>query len=409
MSAAGTQRRRWIIGAVAAGLLAAAPYALSQQPGSISELDTKIEELQAELARARENAERLASDETKQRAYLGELGTQIAKTEQLLNAYSRDIDRLNDEAQQLQRDIGRLDGEIEVLREAVAGYVADLYKHGRRQTVETVLGSESFTQAVRRLKGLTVVARRQRRSVDELARTRNDLTDSRARLVQNLASTRQRQQASRREQQQLAQARQKTEGILDRIAQDKQEVQQSIEAAYAEIARLTAERQELLRRRRAAGLPLDIELGGFEGKRGQMPWPLYSPRGKGTVVRRFGRLRGVDGTVTRSPGIDILAPDAATEIVAVHNGVVLEVRWMEFLGTVIILDHADGYATVYTNAEELRVGVDDPVPAGYAMGTVGRSLRPAGDEPDGHLLRFSIYGSQGFLDPLPWFGEVVSR
>lgn len=396
-----------IAASVAAMLLA--PYALSQQPGSISELDRKIEELQAELARAKQNAERLANDETKQRAYLKELGTQITKTEQLLNAYSRDIERLNTQVAQLQQDIGRLDGEIGVLKDAVADYVADLYKHGRTRTVETVLGSESFTEAVRRLKGLTVVAQRQRRSVEELARSRNELADSRAEMVRSLASIRQRQQASRRERRELAQARSTTEGILDRIAQDKQQVQQAIEQANAEIARLIEEKQELLRRRRAAGFPLDIELGGFEGQRGQMPWPLYSPKGRGTVVRRFGRLRGVDGTITRSPGIDILAPDAATEIVAVHNAVVLEVRWMEFLGTVIILDHGDGYATVYTNAEGLKVGVDDPVPEGFAMGTVGRSLRPAGDEPDGHLLRFSIYGKDGFQDPMPWFGQVVSR
>ncbi|MFO7768220.1 MAG: peptidoglycan DD-metalloendopeptidase family protein [bacterium] len=405
----GRGKKRWLSGAVLLIALVAAPFALSQQPGSISELEEKIEELQAELARARQNAERLADDETEQRAYLKELGTQISKTEQLLNAYSRDIERLNGEVDRLQRDIGRLDGEIVVLREAVAGYVADLYKHGRHRTVETILGSESFTQAVRRLKGLTVVARRQHQSVEELARTRNDLADSRAEMVENLASIRQRQQASRREQRQLAQARQKTEGILDRIAQDKQQVQQAIEEANAEIARLIEEKQELLRRRRAAGLPLDIELGGFEGRRGRMPWPLSSTKGGGTVVRRFGRLRGVDGTVTRSPGIDILAPDASTRIVAVHNAVVLEVHWLEFLGTVIILDHGDGYATVYTNAENLRVGVDDPVPAGFDMGTVGRSLRPAGDEPDGHLLRFSIYGQNGFLDPMPWFGETIAR
>ena len=405
----GHRNRRLITGTVLGLVLLAAPYALSQQPGSISQLDRKIEELQEELARAKANAERLADDESEQRAYLQELGTQIAKTEQLLNVYSRDIRRLNEEAQEIQGDIARLDGEIGVLKEAVGEYVADLYMHGRRRTVETVLGSESFTQAVRRLKGLTVVARHQRRSVEELASTRNDLADARAEMVQNLAATRQRQQASRREQRELAQARQKTQEVLGRIARDLQENQQAQEQLAAEIARFIEEKRELLRRRRATGLPLDIELGGFGQLRGSLPWPVYSPEGKGEVVRRFGRLRGVDGTVTRSIGIDILAPDDVSEVVNVHNAIVLDIRWLGTLGTVVTMEHGEEFATVYANVEGLTVTEGDPVPAGFVLGTVGRALRPAGDEPDGPLLRFSIYGENGFQDPLPWFGQASSR
>jgi murein hydrolase activator len=376
----------------------------SQQPPTVADMDRRIAELNRELEQARSRAAQLEQDQSRQVAYLGELGTQISKLEQLLAAYTTDIRRLNTRVGQLQDDMEALDRQMGIRREAVARHVVTLYKYGRVRLVEMVLGSNSFAQGVRRLKGFTIVARRQQQDVDRLADSRREVSDARAEVATHLATVRQREQASRRERQQLDRTRQRTQQVIAALQQDQQKLQQALAQAEAELARLIEEKAEMLRRQRAAGLPPNVTLGGFETLRGRLRWPLDGPGGGGRVVRGFGRHRGVDNTTTTSPGIDIMAPGGSTRIVAVHHAVIVHIGWIAFMGTVILLDHGDDFMTLYANAEGLRLEMGDPVPAGFALGTVGRALRPVGDEPDGHLLRFGVYQAGQAQDPLPWLG-----
>ncbi len=416
LSASGRSSARLLVvsGGIAAlvvGILlfVAPPAARSQQPTTITELNQRIAQLEMEIEAAGARAEQLSKDESQQSAYLMELGTQIANTEQLINAYMRDIRRLSAEAGELRAEIAALNEEMERMGGAVSAYVVGLYKRGRSGELEIILSSETFADAVRRFKGVIVVAARQRQDVDRLAEARDQSMVKRTEITRTLDSLEQSRQAQRRARQNLDQKQAETEELLDRIAQDQQQVTQYIQEAEAQLAELIREKQRIAQRLREAGRGIDIELGGFAGMRGRLPWPLNSPWGPGEVVRAFGSLRGRDNTTTSSPGIDIMAPGPNTDIVAVHNAVVLHIGWYAYMGTVIVLDHGDAYATVYTNAVDLQVQVGEAVEEGWAMAEVGLALRPVGDEPDGYLLRFSIYEDGTAQDPLPWLASDRQR
>jgi len=151
------------------GLLALSAGPLfPQQPSRLEELEKKIERLRRELADAEAREAQLARQQGDTQTLLKQLGTQIVKSEQLLNALAQQIRNNTREAERLQGEIAQLEARIGRLQGAVAAYLVDLYQHGRRRSWELVLGSESFTEGVRRLKGITVVAARQRRDVDRI-------------------------------------------------------------------------------------------------------------------------------------------------------------------------------------------------------------------------------------------------
>jgi len=389
-------------------LLSMVSWVYPQQPARLSALEQRKAELEKQIEDARIRAEQLSQDETRQSELLNELGTQITASELLINTLTRQIRASSSEASQLQEEIAGLDFDMDVLDDAVAAYIVGLYKHGRRRPLEIVLGSETFTDAVKRLKGVTILAARQRDDVVRLGEIRDLRVQKRVDVARSLNQ----QQQSRTEQtaarNNLRNNRQEAQSILDVISTDIIEVRAHQEQAQAELNTLVASIEQLqaeaaaARQRNAArGLDPNIELGGFAEMQGSLPWPLSSP---GTVVRQFGRQQGRDNTVTNTPGIDILAPGPNTSILAVHNGEVIHIGWLNFLGTVIILDHGDGYATVYTNATDPQVGVNDGVHAGFPMATVGTDMPPVAGEDAGYLMRFMISVSGNSVDPAPWLG-----
>lgn len=399
-----TRVRAWVAGGLV--VLAGAIAARSQQPPprTMSELEVQIEKLRVELEAAAARKEQLASDQSQREAYLQEVGNQIAKGEQLLTAYIRDIRRKGAQAESLRGQIEVLGHEIENLKEAVASYVVGLYKHGRRRTLQIVLEGESFTDAIRRLKGVAVVAARQRESADRLAASRVEQMQKRTEITRTIDALQRRRTQQRREQERLNRAKAEAAAELRRITQDQEQLQRMWEEANAKLLRLIEEQMELRRQRRERGLPSRVALGGFEQMRGRLLWPIESRNGPGEVVLGFGRHRGRDNTITSSPGVDILAPDPQSDVLAVYNGEVIHVGWIAHLGTVIVLYHGDDYATAYSNVDELTVMVDDGVPAGFRMAQVGEALRPVGLDVDGRLLRFSIHKGGDAVDPMPWFG-----
>ncbi len=395
------ERKRTVVILSCLLLLSMATWVHPQQPTRLSNLERREAELRQQIEDARVRAEQLSQDETRQADLLNELGTQISASELLINTLTRRIRASSAEVSQLQEEIAELDVDMDVLDDAVAAYIVGLYKHGRRRPLEIVLGSETFTDAVKRLKGVTILANRQRDDVVRLGEIRDLRIQKRAEVTRSLNQQQQGRTEQRMARNNLRNKRTEAETLLAVISSEIENVragqEQAQEKLGALLVELMAERQRLAER----GVRPNIELGGFAEMQGRLPWPLSSP---GTVVREFGRQRGRDNTVTNTPGIDILAPGPSTSILAVHNAEVIYIGWLNFLGTVIILDHGDGYATVYTNAIGSQVDIDDPVPAGFPMAHVGTDMLPVAGEEAGHIMRFMISVSGNSVDPAPWLG-----
>ncbi|MFC1628370.1 murein hydrolase activator EnvC family protein [Gemmatimonadota bacterium] len=379
-----------------------------QQPTQLSVLEQRKAELEKQIEDARIRAEQLSQDETRQAEYLNELGTQISASEQLINTLTRQIRSSSAEASQLQEEIAGLDEDMDRLDDAVAAYIVGLYKHGRRRPLEIVLGSETFTDGVKRLKGVTILANRQRDDAVQLGEIRDLRVQKRAEVTRSLNQQQQGRTEQTAARNNLRNKRQEAQTLLEVISSDivkvragQEQAQEELSEILNSIEQMQAAAEAERRRRAERGLSPNIDLGGFAAMQGRLPWPLSSP---GTVVRGFGRQQGRDNTVTNTPGIDILAPGPSTSILAVHNGEVIHIGWLNFLGTVIILDHGDGYATVYTNAVGSRVDFGDGVQTGFPMATVGTDMPPVAGEEAGHLMRFMISVSGNSVDPTPWLG-----
>lgn len=92
-------------------------------------------------------------------------------------------------------------------------------------------------------------------------------------------------------------------------------------------------------------------LVAFDKAKGGLRWPV-----KGKVVQRFGATLG-NGPLT-SQGIVIKAP-ANTDVMSVHHGRVVFADWLNGFGLLMIVDHGDGYMSLYARNEVLMRSVGD--------------------------------------------------
>jgi len=130
--------------------------------------------------------------------------------------------------------------------------------------------------------------------------------------------------------------------------------------------------------------------GPFGEARGKLPWPV-----DGRLLARFGETRGDDAR-TKWDGVMISAP-AGTQVRAVHGGRVVFADWLRGAGLLVILDHGNGYLSLYGHNQSLLKDAGDIVKAGEAISTVGSS----GGQ-DTPALYFAIRQQGRPSDPAQW-------
>ena len=88
------------------------------------------------------------------------------------------------------------------------------------------------------------------------------------------------------------------------------------------------------------------------------------------------------------------------DVVACAKCQVVFSAWLRGFGNYIIVDHGDGYLSIYANNESLYKSVGDKVTRGETIASVGNT---GGEERPG--LYFELRRNGQPFNPLPWIGK----
>jgi len=131
----------------------------------------------------------------------------------------------------------------------------------------------------------------------------------------------------------------------------------------------------------------------FAKLRGKLSWPVA-----GKLIASFGQTRA--GGV-KWDGV-LLSGAQGSAVRAVYHGRVVYADWLSGLGLLTIIDHGDGYLSLYGHNDRLYKEVGERVTAGDTIATVGDSggrSTPA--------LYFEIRKAGRPIDPKPWFKSAA--
>lgn len=176
-------------------------------------------------------------------------------------------------------------------------------------------------------------------------------------------------------------------GIERAIVGDRERV-----AALAADAAALRELIEQLRRRAEIAAEVTLTQEAIAARRGRLPWPLPEAE----VLQGF-RAGGAGNL--HANGV-LLAAREGSEVRAVHHGRVVYADWLRGFGLLLVIDHGDGYMTLYGHNESLLTEVGEWVASGDVIALTGTSGG------SGHRgLYFAIRRHDEALDPQQWCSE----
>ena len=149
---------------------------------------------------------------------------------------------------------------------------------------------------------------------------------------------------------------------------------------------------ELERRRKQRAGEGPVPGAAFATLEGALGWPVSGP-----VLQPYGRsVHPEFKTVVVNKGVNIGA-SMGTPIRCVAPGTVEYVDWLPGYGKCIIVDHGDGFYTLYAHASAIFPAEGSTVNAGEVLGEVGDT-----GSLNGTQLYFEIRKGKDSLDPSAW-------
>ena len=387
-------RRAGVLAAIA--LLAASACAGAQdlEPAArqAQEAETK-----AKLEALRERMRALQSERAATQGAHAAVLQKLQDAELLVARLAREVRRIDEAiaAQQsdvdaLERERATLQARLDEQRHAIAALLRSAYALGRNAGLRVVFAPEDMGRVGRLLAYHDYLQRDRARRVQALladlaalARVRTRLDEAHAALAREKAQ-REREAAA------LAVSREDQQAALVALEQVLGDQRERLAALGKDEAGLL----QLLEQLRDAIADIPNVIAGsepFATRRGRLPWPA-----SGTVERAYGRT-APDGRV--SEGL-LIAATGGSEIHAVAHGRVAWADWLKGYGLLTIVDHGDGWMSLYAHSEALLKDVGDWVAAGDVLATVGRS---GGQSEPG--VYFELRRDGRPVDPSAWLAS----
>ncbi|MCJ7496730.1 MAG: peptidoglycan DD-metalloendopeptidase family protein [candidate division Zixibacteria bacterium] len=352
----------------------------------IAEQKDELENIRKELEEKREKIKKLSKKESS-------VFIEIKDLEEELELMDKLLLRLNLKSKQAGKDITATEVLLEksqlrlqAKRDELGCRLRDIYKYMRFREYEILTGASSPLDLMRRLKYIKLITRQDQSLIQEVSKGIENIEKNKISLESKRKELAFLIKEKNKEENKRSTEKNKREKLLKKIRSEKEIHLQSVK----ELEKSAKEIEKLLTSLEKERFKKEVEIttGLFRVLKGRLPWPVT-----GKVALGFGEQKESRfNTKLFNPGIDI-SPSSDLEVKAVADGRVVYSSWLRGYGNFIILQHDDGYYTVYANLKEILVGVGEDV------GRAQTIARLNGSENNFH---FEIRKGKEQLDPLEW-------
>lgn len=269
----------------------------------------------------------------------------------------------------------------------IGQYILAAYQNGKEEYLKLLLNQQSISSSTRVLQYYQYFNDARSNKIDEFQETLVEIDAISSEIQESSKNLSAQRDTLFEQQSRLDQSQDQRRGLLAELnialANRSNELSQ-LEIQYDEMALLIEELSRAI---------LEISFGNqdeaFENLRGSLPWPL-----QGSLLNSFGANYELGDL--NWEGITI-AGNSGEQVNAIHHGRVIYSDWFASSGLLLIIDHGDGYMSLYAHNQLLYKEVGEWVTAGETIAAVGNT---GGRSENG--VYFEIRYNGIAQDPVNW-------
>ena len=361
----------------------------------IDKTEKQIQLLQASIKKNNEEIQKVTSQEQTTSQLLLITKRNIKDSKNLINAYDKKLNLYNLQLTNLQTAVDKNNQEILTIKYNYKERSINIYKKKDTKMNNSILTASSFSQVVYRIKYYNILSDINREMLDKLKTTQFYNEKKKIEIKQLLISADSDKKSKENELNSLDKKKKYQEKLLVELQKEKQSIQQEITKQNTQINALEQLRKTILEQKKQYDTEQLNQLKKIRSNikefKGKLIWPV-----DGKIVKGFGpQWNPKLNTTLHNPGVDIAAnPNASVR--SVFDGLVTTITFISGYGTTVIVDHDDGYFTVFTHLDNLLVAKNMLVEEGQRIGFISK---------ESQVVHFEIWGNNQTLIPKEWLND----
>jgi len=368
----------------------------------IDEHKTELQSLRDEIKHIENSLHQKNQEAIFSTEFLINLENKITLTEKLIRSLNREERYINNLIDVAEGKIEELEKLLTKLKKQLIKRLQYIYIYGRKTILETIITSKNWNSAIYRIKYLNILAEYEQNLRQDMKEVLIKLENEKQQLIIEKKHKTKLLKEKEKEGSNLENDKIKRELILKTIKKDKNQLEKDrsvktniinkmeklIKKLYSDKDAMKKREEELARQRAKQNNEIT---GNFTKMKGKLPWPV-----NGTIVSKFGLEKdSKTGVIIENVGINI-AVGNNNEVKSVLDGVISTITYIRGHGKVIIIDHGEGFSTVYAKVDNIKINENEYVQMGTTIATISKENQRTAE------LHFEVWGNQKKLDPQIW-------
>ncbi len=359
------------------------------------ETEKKLVKVQEQIRKSQQKLEQKNGELGSLEKLLREAEQSIGNLNQLLAATEASLKQSQEKIAKLQAEEKQLQKQLSKHHDILYAQIRSEYQYGGQQKLKLLLNQQNPEKLGRNLIYYDYLHRARLSEIDKATKVLQSVNEVQAEILQTEEVAKQAKLSLLNEKQSLEQAQKQRKTAISSLNSNVSSEKEKLENLEGNEKQL----KELIEKLRSAlaDIPVFDKSKGFSKSQGKLYWPVV-----GKPSNKFGHKRNSARSKLNWQGVFIPSTEG-NNVRSIYHGRVAFAEWMRGLGLLVIVDHGDGYMSLYGHNQSLFKQVGEWVEAGEKLAAVGNS---GGNNTPG--LYFEIRKQGSPINPAKWCAKTAA-
>jgi septal ring factor EnvC (AmiA/AmiB activator) len=366
--------------------------AFGLSPANAADPIDTLSEISEKLKTKLQNLTEMKKEEESIVSKMKNINNKISNKEKELNQYNKRISQTRSKINNVSKEINSINDKLDSSQQYLEEHIVALYKRQYNNDAMMLISADNYNDLIKKSRYISLVAYHNNAVLNEYKDKLNKVNSQKEKLesLQSKLNTNKKEIRNKTNRFKADLARKDeilAEVRVRRVAHEKK---------IKDLKTSSREIMDMVNKLKTKEMPESILGKGFRSLKGQLPWPV-----DGAVVGSFGKYKDPEFNIAGfRNGIEIKAGsgDAAQ---AIAGGRVVYINKFKGYGNMLIIDHGNGYHSLYGNLSEMSLEKGNLLVNGMNVGRITKSGKS-----DDHVLYFEIRYRGKPIDPMDWLEKT---